>query len=214
MVNKKPVVLGEGGVKIPFLDRFKVQIVSKSLSKKFAKFMNPGKTRVLEVGCGYDARLLRSLSKKIHSGVGIDFSVNDQIKGDSNFEYMEGDLFECMPQLKSESFDLILFLSILEHLDNPLAALKEARRLLLPGGYIFFNSPNWFGKWVLENVMTTKLLDPKRIISNQVDTHKMYFSPRDMWPILIEAGFISSDIKLWRSNFHCSLSGIIHKSTK
>jgi len=48
---------------------------------------------------------------------------------------------ERMPFL-DESFDLIVCLWVLEHLDEPLATLREVRRVLRPGGHFIFLTPN------------------------------------------------------------------------
>ena len=41
-----------------------------------------------------------------------------------------------------ESFDLIVCLWVLEHLNNPGATLREVRRVLRPGGHFVFLTPN------------------------------------------------------------------------
>jgi SAM-dependent methyltransferase len=122
-----------------------------------------------------------------------------------------GDILETFPKVPDDSFDLIVFLSILEHLDDPALILREARRALRPGGRLFFNSPTWFGKWVLENISCTRLIDPYGEITKQINTHKMYYSLKDMWPLLVKAGFVSTEIRIWRSNFFCSISGYAEK---
>lgn len=38
--------------------------------------------------------------------------------------------------LRDDTFDLVIFRGVLQHLDNPFQALREARRVLAPGGLI------------------------------------------------------------------------------
>ena len=53
-------------------------------------------------------------------------------------------------QLPRESFDLILALDVLEHLNRPGVALDNFTRALAPGGRIFLTMPNpWSGKGML-----------------------------------------------------------------
>lgn len=53
-------------------------------------------------------------------------------------------------QLPAESFDLILALDVLEHLNRPDVALENFARALAPGGRIFLTMPNpWSGKGMM-----------------------------------------------------------------
>jgi SAM-dependent methyltransferase len=45
-------------------------------------------------------------------------------------------------RFEDESFDLILFAGVLEHVYEPLKLIKEARRLLRPGGLVYIDVPN------------------------------------------------------------------------
>jgi len=47
--------------------------------------------------------------------------------------------------LKSDTFDVVVSRQMLEHVPNPLKALKEMNRVLRPGGTIVLSTPSWFG---------------------------------------------------------------------
>lgn len=48
---------------------------------------------------------------------------------------------------ENDSFDLILCLDVLEHLENDLAALEELKRVLRPGGLIILSVPAFSWLW-------------------------------------------------------------------
>lgn len=208
----KIAIWGKEGGDYPFYDKLKFALVLRSLRKIFPAHLTPTDAVLLDVGCGYDARILQNMQPYIAKGVGLDFEISDAVKKKEKLSFLEGDLTQTLKEIPEESVDVVVFLSILEHMDDPLSILRDARRLLRMNGRIFFCSPTWFGKWVLENVISNKLLDPYGETPKQYNSHKMYYDPRDMWPILVKAGFVSTEINIWRSNFLCSISGYAAKT--
>lgn len=125
-------------------------------------------------------------------------------------KYIIGDAENVLCNIPKESFDVVYMLSVLEHVNDPVALLKEIRRVLKPSGIFFVNSPSWFGKFILENVVLP-YFDSDGSYKIQVDTHKRYFSTATLWQTLIESGFVSSEIKIKKSNLYCSVSALIAK---
>lgn len=58
-------------------------------------------------------------------------------------EYVEADLEVTPYPLRDSAFDGVVFTEVFEHLrDYPVRSLEECSRILKPGGYLFFTTPN------------------------------------------------------------------------
>ena len=66
------------------------------------------------------------------------------------------------------------------------------RRILRPGGVCLVNVPSWRGKWFLELSAFRLGLSP----ADEMNDHKTYYDPRDLWPMLVRAGFRPQDIQV------------------
>ena len=80
---------------------------------------------------------------------------------------------------------MLLCLSVLEHLSDPQPALSAFRRLTAPGGVTLINVPSWRGKRFLETAAFRLGVSP----AEEMDDHKAYYDPPDLWPMLVRAGF-------------------------
>jgi SAM-dependent methyltransferase len=85
----------------------------------------------LEVGCSPSAAI-HSLGKA-HFRVGIDPLADEWTSLYENSTCHVQGMGEHLP-LKDESFDIVLCINVLDHVQNPSATLKEIRRCLRKGG--------------------------------------------------------------------------------
>ncbi len=127
----------------------------------------------------------------------LDVALDPDLKAHPKVEIVEGLLPATLAGLPDASFDVVLCMSVLEHLWEPQQALDEMRRLLAPGGVCLLNVPSWRGKRFLELSAFRLGLSP----AEEMNDHKAYYDPRDLWPMLVRAGFRPQDIAVARHKF-------------
>lgn len=162
---------------------------------------------VLELGCGYHAGQLIALGPKLKRGIGVDFQIAPELQTLERFTFHEGTIEETLPKLESETMDVVMLISVLEHLAEPQFAIQSAWRLLRPSGLLLINVPTWLGKRFLEFSAFHLGLSPKI----EMDDHKMYYGKRDLWPLLVRSGFKPSQIRLKYHKFGLNLFATARK---
>jgi len=94
---------------------------------------------VLDVGCG-DGYLCYQFNKKIKNVCGIDFAENRVKYAKSKFpeiEFVQGDIYNL--PIQNNSYDIITCVEVLEHIEDPLKAILELKRV--SRDYILFTVP-------------------------------------------------------------------------
>lgn len=161
----------------------------ESQTKRFSK----AGMRIADLGCG-DARTVGDRLKDsgaAYTGVDVSQSaVSAAVSRGLDVRLIE-DI--SATGLASGSFDAVFVIEVIEHLLDPLSAVREARRLLRPGGHLLITCPNaalWtrrielllFGR---TNAMGDELsrAEPWR------DPHIRWFTLRSLGALLHAAGF-------------------------
>lgn len=175
------------------VDRFGVWLSSRAVIKH-ASFA--GK-RFADLGCGYEARFARTQLDASAGALLVDIALADDLKADPRVTAIEGGLPAALAGQPDASRDIVLCLSVLEHLVEPQDALGEIRRLVAPGGVALINVPSWRGKWFLETAAFRLGVSP----AEEMDDHKAYYDPRDLWPMLVRAGFRPQQIRCHTHKF-------------
>jgi SAM-dependent methyltransferase len=194
---------GQG--KLSQVDRLGVWLSQRAISRYLPKRND---LEVLELGCGYRATQLMALEPKLKRGIGVDFHIAPELQSLERYTFHEGAIEEILPKLESETLDVVMLISVLEHLAEPQFALQSAWRLLRPSGLLLINVPTWLGKRFLEFSAFRLGLSPKV----EMDDHKMYYSKRDLWPILVRSGFKPSQIRLRYHKFALNLFAAARKA--
>jgi SAM-dependent methyltransferase len=184
---------GQHGALTP-VDRLGVWLSGRRIRRHVRSFAGQ---RIADVGCGYDARFARTVLDDVESAVLLDIALDPDLKAHADVDVVEGVLPDTLADLPDAGFDVVLCTSVLEHLWDPQRALDEMRRMLAPGGVCLLNVPSWRGKWFLELSAFRLGLSP----AEEMNDHKAYYDPRDLWPMLVRAGFRPQDIAVARHKF-------------
>lgn len=102
---------------------------------------------VIDVGCGTEARVLERVIKRSGCfGIGIDWDVGNRHGREPAL--VRGDLHRL--PVKSNSVDLVISRSVLEHLETPCLFFRELARVLKPEGKFIFLTPS---RWDYSSVL-------------------------------------------------------------
>jgi SAM-dependent methyltransferase len=155
-----------------------------------------GRGRLLDFGCGSGSFLDR-MKCQGWQVTGVDMAAAAQQAGsDLGMRVLAGSLPH--PELTPGAFDVITMWHSLEHVHDPLTILREAERLLVPGGKLLVAVPNidsaafrWCGAaWVG--------LDLPR--------HLIHFTPHTLRLMLEHAGFAVEQVRMVRHSSWLRLS--------
>lgn len=172
-----------------FVDRLRTRLVQREILKRLPKTSG---LRVLDLGCGYHATYLKAIGDRLAEGVGVDFHISEASRRHPRLSFVTSPAEDALPGFPADSFDAVLLISVLEHVWNPAECLGHCHRVLKAGGRLLVNVPTWYAKPVLELSAFRFGTSP----ACEMDDHKMYYSKRELWPLLVRAGFKPSRIRL------------------
>jgi SAM-dependent methyltransferase len=160
----------------PFLSR----VFGRPCAERRGELPWPGPGRVLDFGCG-SGTFLQTMAAKGWQVTGLDASGEavERVRETLGLAALEGSLPH--PDLRPGSFDVVTMWHSLEHVHRPLAVLREAYRLLVPGGKLIVATPNVAGL-------------PFRVFGRSwfgldLPRHLTHFAPETLTAMLHAAGF-------------------------
>ncbi len=186
------------------VDRFGVWLSARQIRSWIPSFA--GK-RVGDFGCGFHAAFSRSILAQVRSLALVDVRLANDLKMNPKINAIEGTLPGAVSRIPDGSLDVALCISVLEHLSDPLDMLSELYRILAGDGVCLVNVPSWRGKRYLELSAFRLHTSP----SEEMDDHKMYYDVRDLWPLLVQAGFVPSQIKCFPHKFGLNTFAVSRK---
>jgi 2-polyprenyl-3-methyl-5-hydroxy-6-metoxy-1,4-benzoquinol methylase len=152
-------------------------------------------SRVLEIGCGAGNLLLQAtvagsfpvaldLSMQALTFVHSRFEeASSGVEAPSGFACMQA-VGECLP-LGENSFDCILISEVIEHLEKPQFSIREAVRVLRPGGRLLITTPNYRSFWPLMEWLVDRMNMAPKMAGEQ---HISRFYPSSLKKLLVELG--------------------------
>ncbi len=159
-----------------------------------------GKVRILDVGCGLGAAVAsaRGSNPAWHvTGIERDPILAAGARGLCD-RVLEGDLTRILPELEGagERFEAIVYADVLEHLEDPVAALAAGRRIAAPDALVLVSVPN-VGHVSLVRDLLLGRFDPTP--SGLADAHHLrWFTRSFLADVLAEAGWGAVSISVDR----------------
>lgn len=147
--------------------------------KEYAPIIFSGPHKVLDVGCATGG-FLDEAKKDGWDCTGVELSQHavDIARDEFGLNVLRDDIMSSQLQT---GFGLITMWHVLEHMIEPLAALSRARELLVSGGFLLIELPNWdsLGR-VIRKTKWSELRPPE---------HINYFTPPSLQHAVQKAGF-------------------------
>jgi SAM-dependent methyltransferase len=144
---------------------------SQEMPDVITRRLAPGAS-IVDIGCG-DGAQMQILSQRGFRMTGVERdtrTVSLECGGEGDGEGAGPQVFEgsaeALPaQLRRGSFDAVMFKQVLEHLVDPVAALRRAAELLAPGGVLFCEVPNAECAMARRSGLSWKHMDVPRHLS-------------------------------------------------
>lgn len=112
-------------------------------ARLFAALVGGPGLRVLDLGCRTGALTQSYAAGNTVTGVDVDRDALERARARLGIETVWADVESELP-FDSGSFDVVVAGELLEHLADPAAAVRNARRVLRPGGRLVGSVPNAF----------------------------------------------------------------------
>ena len=138
---------------------------------------------LLDIGCGWDAKFLRSVEAYVSKGEGIDPRAPELRTQKLSTRRIT--VTESLPY-DSETFDVVTMLAVLEHVSRPKAVIVEIFRILKPGGRLVLTVPSNAAKPVLEFLAFRLGI----VSAAEIRDHKCYYNKELLRQLLADTGLV------------------------
>ncbi|OGH20046.1 MAG: hypothetical protein A3D74_03945 [Candidatus Levybacteria bacterium RIFCSPHIGHO2_02_FULL_37_13] len=157
------------------------------IAESIMLFMDEHKLKsLLDIGCG-TGRMVKYFNDLGFKALGCDI-YDDALKAARKINKKNSIVRASAVKLpfKKNAFDMIISISVIEHLTPKEAEkfIKEAERVLKPGGFIFLVTPNYS--------TPIRLLQGKKWFGYLDPTHVNFYTPKRLSTLLKNSGFINT----------------------
>lgn len=144
----------------------------------------PARPTLLDIGCGAGVNLASFRESFDCVGVEPDPVLVEKARANSRVPVHQGTLPSGLPPLAAASFDYVLLLDVIEHVDDDLGALKSAAALLKPDGRMVINVPALPWMWS---------------VHDEVNQHKRRYLAAGLREVIEGAGLVAPLVRYWGS---------------
>lgn len=160
-----------------------------------------GNGRLLDIGCN-EGRGLAIYTQNGFQAEGLELNETAaEVARARGFKVHTDPLERLAPE---EHFDVVVLSNVIEHLSDPVASLRDVRRLLRPGGQVWISCPNGNSLW--------RRVFGRHWINYHVPFHLWHFSPATLGAILTRTDFRIAEIQtitpaVWLTGSWCGIFG-------
>jgi SAM-dependent methyltransferase len=155
--------------------KFYLKSLSRPLQPYIKKF---GQGKVLDIGCAYGSMLQKFPDRFEKFGIDIsEYAIAEGRKKFPHSIFKVSGAEDALP-FPENSFDIIICNDVIEHLENPDAALQNIQKVLKKDGVLYINTPNF--NWIRKKLFS---------YADKKEHHISLFPHKTLFDLLIKCNF-------------------------
>jgi ubiquinone/menaquinone biosynthesis C-methylase UbiE len=198
MNEHRPVIIKKYGTFERYLIKKRTNITNRKIP------VQKRKGSVLDLGCGAEPYFLTHT--KFKKKYGIDWTIKDNTRKDMTL--LERSIEEPLPYFNA-TFDVVTMLATIEHINKISEVLKEAIRVLKPGGMLIMTTPTSMANKILKILAFTGLVSMEEVLE-----HKNAYGKKEIKKMLMKAGYEKIKINSFEINLNNIATAYKKGSTK
>jgi SAM-dependent methyltransferase len=155
----------------------------------------PAKSKILDIGCGDGSFIYKAKESFVCTGIEISEYLASLARKDPGVKVISGNFLSM--EFNSQEYDGVTLISLLEHLEDPLQAMKKCFGFLRRGGVLLMKTVNY-------NCLNRRVKRENWTGFRPPD-HVVYFNPSNLKLLLKKTGFkkIKVSSMPFNDNMYC-----------